>query len=199
MAGLVAALATTAPFALGARDTRYPPQCGGRVTEDAHKDLGRGRAPLAIGDSVMLLAVDNLANKGYRVDAQGCRSFQDALNVLEEERGRLPHLVVLELGADYGISVSQVRKAIDIIGRKHHEPRLLGLVTPRELGGGSGEDADNVRKAGEKFKHRVIVLDWVKKSEGNPGWFQPDGLHLTYSGADAFARLLKKALPKAPW
>src|SRR3954469_4830255 len=133
---LAVALAVTAPLAVGARDPHYPPECGSRVTEDAHKNVGRGRAPLAIGDSVMLLAVEGLAKVGFRVDAQGCRSFGDALGVLREEHNRLPHLVVLELGADYGIAVHQIAKAIDILGRKHHEPRILGLVTPRELGGG---------------------------------------------------------------
>jgi hypothetical protein len=178
---------------------QYPPECGSRVTSGSHKDVGRGRSPLAIGDSVMLLAVEGLADKGYRVDAQGCRTFGEAISLLKDERDKLPHLVVLALGADDTISTDQIRKALRVLGRRHHEARILGLVTPRELGGGSGQDAQNILQAGEKFPKRIEVLDWVKKSAGNPGWFQPDGLHLTYSGADAFTQLLKKALPLAPW
>ncbi|HEY7268089.1 MAG TPA: hypothetical protein VH501_10365, partial [Solirubrobacterales bacterium] len=44
---------------------------------------------------------------------------------------------------------------------------------------------------------RIKVLDWVHYSAGHTSWFQPDGLHLTFSGAKAFARLLKKLIPLA--
>jgi hypothetical protein len=79
------------------------------------------------------------------------------------------------------------------VGRK----RTLGLVTPRELGGGSGRDAANVRWAGRRFGGRVRVLDWVRVSRGKGGWFQPDGLHLTFSGARHFASLIARATPLA--
>jgi lysophospholipase L1-like esterase len=42
-----------------------------------------------------------------------------------------------------------------------------------------------------------VVLDWVRFSRGHRGWFQPDGVHLTFPGAHAFARLFKQALPFA--
>ncbi|MEK6250744.1 MAG: hypothetical protein AABM43_02165 [Actinomycetota bacterium] len=41
------------------------------------------------------------------------------------------------------------------------------------------------------------VLDWVAFSQGHPGWFQPDGLHLTFPGAHGFTKLLRKGLPLA--
>src|SRR4051812_3063468 len=36
---------------------------------------GHGRAPLALGDSVMLGAADRLAAAGFEVDARGCRQM----------------------------------------------------------------------------------------------------------------------------
>jgi hypothetical protein len=54
-----------------------------------------------------------------------------------------------------------------------------------------------VRAAAKDYKKRVILLDWVKFSRGHGSWFQPDGCHLTFSGARAFARLFRKALPFA--
>ena len=44
---------------------------------------------------------------------------------------------------------------------------------------------------------RIDVLDWVRHSRGHGSWFQPDGLHLTFAGAAAFARFLVRARPLA--
>jgi lysophospholipase L1-like esterase len=74
---------------------------------------------------------------------------------------------------------------------------VLALVAPKELGGGTSSDADHVRAAVTRHPKRSLLLDWVSFSAGHGSWFQPDGLHLTYAGARAFARLFKKALPFA--
>jgi hypothetical protein len=167
--------------------------CGGVRYMRAKKRPKHGAPPLAIGDSTMLLAMPDLAKVGYNVNAHGCRGMEEGLAILRSRRARhiLPHLVVIALGADFTIGRSQIRRALHTLG----PDRVLGLVTPRELGGGSGSDAANVRWAGDRYKKRVVVLDWVKYSRGHGSWFQPDGLHLTFSGAHAFARLFKQALP----
>ena len=54
-----------------------------------------------------------------------------------------------------------------------------------------------IRNAGRRYPTRVKVLDWVRYSAGQGSWFQPDGLHLTFSGARAFGRLLAKLIPLA--
>jgi len=149
--------------------------CGSVQWKPAAKRPKHGRPPLAIGDSTMLLAMDNLSRAGFNVNAHG------------------PHLVVMALGADFTISWRDIRRALHVLG----PDRVLGLVTPRELGGGSGSDAVHCREAAAHYKRRVLLLDWVKYSRGRGGWFQPDGLHLTYAGARAFARLFKRALPYA--
>lgn len=170
--------------------------CGGveRARPRKHVNPG-GKAPLAIGDSVMLLAVPDLARSGYKVNARGCRQWSEGLAVLRDykRRGSLPHLAVMALGADWVITRDDVRKALHVMGKK----RVLGLVVPRELGGGTSHDADAVRHAWRAHQKRVVLLDWVRYGKGHPSWFQPDGLHLTFTGADRFAHLLAKALPFA--
>ena len=74
---------------------------------------------------------------------------------------------------------------------------LLVLVTPRELGGGSGQDAAIVREEVARHRSRAVLLDWVSYSAGHGDWFQPDGIHLTTAGAIAFTHLLARALPSA--
>jgi hypothetical protein len=168
--------------------------CGG-VETATPKHKVAPRPPLAIGDSSMLLALPALARVGYKVNARGCRQFSEGLGVLRDARRhhRLPHLAVLALGADASISAGQIAQAKKIMGPK----RKLGLVTPRELGGGESNDARVIRNAGRRDPVHVKVLDWVHYSGGHGSWFQPDGLHLTFSGAKAFARLLKKLVPLA--
>jgi hypothetical protein len=168
--------------------------CGGvEIATPKHKVAPR--PPLAIGDSSMLFALPALARIGYKANARGCRQFAEGLRLLRDTRRhhQLPHLVVLALGADASVTGHQIEQAKKILGPK----RKLGLVTPRELGGGESNDAQVIRNAGQHDPERVKVLDWVHYSAGHANWFQPDGLHLTFTGAKAFARLLKKLIPLA--
>ena len=169
--------------------------CGGVRHASAVKRGADGRAPLVIGDSVLLGAVPQVAGAGFEVNTRGCRQMSEGLGIIAaRKRARtLPHFVVIALGANGSISARQIREAMRLVGRD----RVLGLVTPRELGGGQGSDASNVRAAGRRFPGRVIVLDWVRFSAGQGGWFAGDGLHLGPSGARGLARLLRRALPLA--
>ena len=145
----------------------------------------------------MLLALPDLARVGYKVNARGCRQFSEGLGVL---RGRAPPAPAAAPGRDrarrrrVGHPPARSPRRCKIVGPK----RILGLVTPRELGGGRVERRRtwSATRASATRKH-VKVLDWVKYSAGHSSWFQPDGLHLTFSGAKAFARLLKKLIPLA--
>ena len=166
--------------------------CGGvEIASPRHKVAPR--PPLAIGDSSMLLALPALSRVGYRVNARGCRAYPEGLRLLRAEarRHRLPHLVVIALGSDQSVTGGDISRALKILGPN----RKLGLVTPRETGGGESNDATVIRNAGARSPQRIKVLDWVHYSAGHASWFQPDGLHLTFSGAKAFARLLKKLVP----
>ncbi len=170
--------------------------CGGVEQEKPRKDVNLGRAPIAIGDSPMLLALPNLAAEGYRANARGCRQFPEGLGVIRKLRqeDHLPKLVVIALGSNGSITRNNIHDALDLVGKK----RTLGLVTPRETGGGSSSDADVVRSEAKKHKNRIVLLDWVQYASGHSSWFQPDGLHLTFDGAEAFADLLKKPLKDLP-
>jgi hypothetical protein len=188
LVNVLALLALAAPAAEAA--------CGGPQQERPRKDVNFGRAPIAIGDSPMLLALPNLAAEGYRANARGCRQWPEGLALLRElrEEDHLPRLVVVALGSNGYVTSENIRDALNIVGKK----RMLGLVTPRETGGGSSHDADVVRSQARKHKNRTVLLDWVRYSAGHSGWFQPDGLHLTFEGAEALARLLRRPLKHLP-
>lgn len=169
--------------------------CGAAKHAAATKRGADGRAPLVIGDSVLLGAVPQAAAAGFEVNTRGCRQMSEGLGILAARRRArtLPHFVVIALGANGSISAGQIREAMKIVG----PDRVLGLVTPRELGGGQSSDASNIRAAGRRFPGRVVVLDWVRFSAGRGGWFAGDGLHLGPGGARGLARLLRTGLPFA--
>ncbi len=186
VAGLAAAAVLAATFADGASARRG---CGDVEQVTATKQVNPGgAAPLAVGDSVMLLALHNLAAVGYDTNGQGCRSFAEGLRVVRSKRraAKLPRLVVLALGTDGRVSMAQIKKALRIAGPE----RVLGLVTPNELGGGAGFDASVMRRAAGQHRTRIVLFDWVRYSSRHSSWFQPDHAHLSYKGAAAFARLL---------
>lgn len=177
---------------LAALPTAGQAACGGVFAVKAsHHPHGRP-APLAIGDSTMLLALYDLGRAGYNANAHGCRQYGEALAILRARRAArtLPHMTVIALGADGSVTSGDIAQTLSILGPK----RLLVLVTPRELGGGSGSDAATERAEARAHTKRIRLLDWVKYSAGHGSWFQPDGLHLTTAGAQAFTGFLKTAL-----
>ena len=177
--------------AMPALDAAAALACGAAKHASARaRDAGE-RAPLVVGDSVLLGAVGAVAAAGFEVDARGCRQMREGVRLLARRRRAhtLPRFVVLALGTNGSIRMRDIRAATQSIGRD----RVLGLVTPRELGGGSGSDARVIRAAGRRFPKRIVVLDWVRVSARRGGWFAGDGIHLGPRGAAGMARMLRDA------
>ena len=166
--------------------------CGGVQAAASKRNLTKGPEPLAIGDSVMLLAVKRLARAGFNVNAQGCRQWRQGHAIIrrKKRRHRLPRLVVMALGTNWFISRKEIGRTRRMIGRKH----VLAIVTPREPGGYTGDDAKRIRAAARAHPRRIKVIDWVKVSRGHGGWFGPDGIHLTHTGVRKYVRCLRRSL-----
>lgn len=147
-----------------------------------------GRAPLAIGDSTMILAAPSLGRLGIEADAHGCRQFSAGLSMLAQRRraGTLPAVVILALGANGPIASGQIASALRILGRT----RVLALVTPKNLSASRGR----MHAAARAYPNRVLLVDWASISGRHPGWFDGDGLHPGYAGAAAFARLIRRGV-----
>jgi hypothetical protein len=169
--------------------------CGGVVTAEPGKSLGDFDNPLIIGDSVLLGAVQPVARIGFEVNAHGCRSWSEGAKIVRRRRrhGHLPHMVAMFLGADWDVSVAQIRETLFRLGPK----RVLVLVTPREIGGAGGQDAQNMRDVAAANPDRVLLLDWVRHTRGKTSWFAPDGIHLGYPGITGLRKFLRPALKYA--
>jgi hypothetical protein len=164
----------------------------------------RGRAPVAIGDSTMILPIPNLDAIGYSVNARGCRGFREAVNIAAKLRAKhhLPHLVLINSYSNGGVNPGLISEALGVLGRK----RVLGLITSynADTGHPPAPDTDVLFKAARQYPHRIFVLDWVRYSRSHhaaepmPGaWFLPDLYHPNYTGAQAYADFLAQALPLA--
>lgn len=187
------ALLASALFALAPAAARAA--CGGVEQERPRVDRNLGRAPLAIGDSALLGALPEVASVGIRANARGCRQYPEALALMRDLRdhGRLPRLVILELGSNGYVTKDNVHDALNIVGKRG----IVALVTPREAAGEGTHDIDLIRREAHDHK-RIRLLDWVKFSAGHSAWFQPDALHLTYDGAAAMARLFARVFKWLP-
>jgi hypothetical protein len=163
--------------------------CGGVEQARPLKLRRPGPPPLAVGDSVMLGAVEQLRRAGIEVNTRGCRQMSEGLQVIASRRrsNSLPGVVVLALGTNWTVSTSQVRAALHMLGPR----RVLGLVTMPEADGAPSSDHAVIRAAGRRWPARVKVLDWVAYSSGRDWTW--DGMHLKPGGAVAFARLLRRA------
>jgi hypothetical protein len=144
---------------------------------------------LAVGAFVVWGLLPRLLPPGFEIDVRGCRQMSEGLGVLSARRGAgsLPDVVVVALGTNWTVTTDQIRAALRILGPE----RVLGLVTPPEVGGVASSDQAAIRAAGRRWKLRVKVLDWVAKSAGQ-SWTW-DGMHLKPEGAAAYARLLSQA------
>jgi hypothetical protein len=165
--------------------------CGGPQSAAAAHRVSGQLPPLAVGDSTMLLSVPGLAGEGYDVNAQGCRQFFQAVDLIGRLKAahQLPRMVVLALGANGPITGSSISAATKLLGSRG----LLVLVTPKNIAANVTIDYS----AEHDDPQHVLVLDWARESAGQSAWFQPDGLHLTLAGVAAFNRFLARALPYA--
>jgi hypothetical protein len=164
----------------------------------------KGRAPVTLGDSTMILPIPNLNAVGYSVNARGCRGFKEAVNIARKlkAKGHLPHLVMINAYGNGGVNPGLISEALAVLGPS----RVLGLITAynADTGHPPAPDTDVLFKAARQYPRRIFVLDWVKYSRSHHSaeptagaWFLPDLYHPNYTGADAYATFLATALPLA--
>jgi hypothetical protein len=139
----------------------------------------------------MLGAARPLARAGYEVDAREGRFMRSALRILRTRRRthHRPRVAVVAMGTNAPATRAELRRALRLLG----PGRTLALVTPVRSWRGIG--VGPILRVARAHPHRVRVLDWASLSAPHPEWFWSDGTHLRPSGARAYTRLLRRALP----
>ncbi len=145
----------------------------------------------AIGDSVMLGARDALIARGFRVNAEVSRQFDDSVRLVRQlaAGGHLPVNVIVHLGTNGLIDGADC----DALVRAAGGGRRVYLVTvkvPRPY-----RDADNARIRACAHRHdNVSVIDWYGLSRYHRAWFYDDGYHLRPIGRHEYAALLDRSV-----
>ena len=142
----------------------------------------------------MLLPIPKLANRGFDVNARGCRKPSEGLKVLQgiKDAGQLPHLVVVYLGVDGKMTAGKIRKFKAILGHGRVLVLVTGIHGPTQ---GRLPGTIPIKKAGRKDHKHVIVMDWWRHSRHHTDWFLPDNYHPSFKGADAFAKFIARVIP----
>ena len=143
---------------------------------------------LAIGDSVMLGAKDELVARGFRVNATVSRQFRDAVPLLERLRaaGRLRRKVIVHLGNN-GILIDAADcNRISEIAGPNRTVYLVNLKIPRWY-----RSFQNRQLAAcAQRRPNTVLVNWFFFSRDHSFWFAADGLHLTPTGQARYAAFI---------
>src|SRR4051812_21163753 len=147
-----------------------------------------GRAPLALGDSVMLGAAWRLTHAGFESDTLCGRSPRAGLEVLRRrrDRGTLPEVVVVGLGTNATMTYGDVAAMLRVLGPRR---KLMLVTATRHWRSVSGAP---MRRAARRHPRRVALVDWAALARRHPGWLWGDGTHLRPRGLPGYTRLIHR-------
>ncbi|MEJ8303430.1 acyltransferase family protein [Saccharibacillus sacchari] len=148
-----------------------------------------------IGDSVILDAKPYLEESIAKVFVDGKVGRQmweapDLLSQLESQQ-KLGGRVVIELGTNGSFNTKKLNEVLDNLQSKER----IYLVTVRVPRSWERTVNRSLTEASERYNN-VSLIDWFSVSAGHNDYFSEDGVHLTPTGAEAFAALVKQAIEK---
>jgi hypothetical protein len=152
---------------------------------DAKRTLGRG-----IDLRLEVAACRRLGDTSCPYDGVRPPTVIERAATLGTEMG--PVVVVIvgynDYEANYADNIEQALAAF----RKGGVERVLWLTLRAERQSYLSMNA-MITAAAQKHPEMTVV-DWNAQARNNPAWFQPDGIHLTPSGAEGMAALVNGAL-----
>jgi hypothetical protein len=140
---------------------------------------------LAIGDSVMLGAKDELVARGSRVNATVSRQFRDAIPILKHLKavGRLRRKVIIHLGNNGILIEAADCDRISEIAGPNRIVYLVNLKIPRWYRSFQNQQL----AACAERRANTELVNWFFFSRDHSFWFAADGLHLTPTGQARYA------------
>ena len=146
----------------------------------------------AIGDSVMLGAAENLAERGVIVDAEVGRQMKTYVPIAQEitARGGWGDVVVVHLGTNGSFSEETMIGLFDALAGV---PRVIVLTVHADRGYTNGNN-ELLATLPSRYPN-VTLVDWnhlVDQCEGN--CLYDDGIHLPPAGRRYYADLIFQAI-----
>ncbi len=184
-----------------AAPTTAPPKPVGQLGVVTNLD---GLAPLAIpanvsgfplvalGDSVMLGAAEELQARGFQVDALQSRQMKEFVPTMQalKDNGTFGSVVVVHLGTNGGFS----QETLDSMLATLADVPVVLLLTGKADRGWIADNNAKLRAVPATYPN-VTVVDWEVLSASCEGrCFYDDGIHLTQSGQDFYADAIGRVL-----
>jgi hypothetical protein len=143
---------------------------------------------MAIGDSVMLGAAENLAARGVIVDAAVSRQMIDYVPTVQTlaAEDRLGDVVVVHLGTNGPFSESTMKSFFDAL---RNVPRVV-VITVHAERGYTGSNNELIFSLPSRYPN-VQLIDWNTAVGSCPGdCLYDDGIHLPPDGRRYYAQLI---------
>ena len=149
--------------------------------------------PTVFGDSVVLgsrLALQAVLGQVSIDAAVGRQPWEIAERIrIRRSEGRLGSDVVIHMGTN-GLVRSEDLRPILLALRDRRRVVVVNVQVPRVWMNGSNDTIAGVTK---DFPN-VRVANWHNVSARHPGYFVPDGVHLTPIGGRVFAQMIEDQL-----
>ncbi len=147
---------------------------------------------VALGDSVMLGAAEELQARGFQVDALQSRQMMAFVPTMQtlKDNGTFGSVVVIHLGTNGGFS----QETLDAMLATVADVPVVLLMTGKADRGWIADNNAKLRAVPATHPN-VTVLDWEALSASCEGrCFYDDGIHLTQSGQNFYADVIGKVL-----
>ena len=147
---------------------------------------------VALGDSVMLGAAEELQARGFQVDALQSRQMNAFVPTMQtlKDNGTFGSVVVVHLGTNGGFS----EETLDAMLATVADVPVVLLLTGKADRGWIADNNAKIRAVPATYPN-VTVLDWEVLSASCEGrCFYDDGIHLTQSGQNFYADVIGRVL-----
>jgi peptidoglycan/LPS O-acetylase OafA/YrhL len=162
------------------------------ITPLAAPPTATGFPLVALGDSVMLGAAEELQARGFQVDALVSRQMKDFVPTMAalRDNGTFGSVVVIHLGTNGGFSQETLDQMLATVA----EVPVVLLLTGKADRGWIADNNAKLRAVPATHPN-VTVVDWEVISPGCEGrCFYDDGIHLTQSGQNFYADMVGRVL-----
>ncbi|MFT3852605.1 MAG: acyltransferase family protein [Ilumatobacteraceae bacterium] len=154
-----------------------------------------GPAPMAIGESVMQGATNQLAAGGFNVDAQQSRQGLDIAAIVEAHRaaGDIGSIVVIQAGTNGSVSDATYDRIMASLPAD--QTPYVFFLTVRAPKGWIDGNNERIDALPERYPN-VHVIDWYDLSAANGVKFCADGFHIACGNgaAQTYANLIFEAI-----
>lgn len=147
---------------------------------------------LAIGDSIMLDITKDLKKKynNIVIDGKIGRQMSEAITLASKYAAfnASDKAVIIQLGTNGYFTEKQIDELLDSFSKAH--VFLVNTRVPRSW----ESKVNKLLKEKAEERENVTLIDWYSVASKNPGYFEPDGVHLKPKGAEALVSLISEKL-----